>query len=262
VVNDIASKEAVKDQYENSSNLDTRISIHRKYSVNQQGFNSWIFSNYEIKAGSRILELGCGTGVAWKENISCLRGCFELVLTDLSEGMLKSAKESLKDKEQVSFNLVDIQSIPYEDRCFDVVIANMMLYHVPDINKGLSEVKRVLRNDGVFYCATFGENGIVEYLSNMLGLHRSDLPANHRFTLQNGKGFLMNYFLNTKKLLYEDSLEVTDIDDLMKYLYSLSGMDKISRLPAEEARRNLTDHMVNGVLTIPKEYGMFVCKNK
>lgn len=35
------------------------------------------------------------------------------------------------------------------------VIANRMLYHVPDLNKGLSEARRVLKNGGPFYCATY-----------------------------------------------------------------------------------------------------------
>ena len=45
---------------------------------------------------------------------------------------------------------------------FEIVIANSMLYHVPEIDKALSEVRRVLKKDGVFYAATSGENGIMD----------------------------------------------------------------------------------------------------
>lgn len=52
----------VKEQYKTSANLNTRISIHQKYSVNKQGFGSWIFSQYRFRENDRILELGCGNG--------------------------------------------------------------------------------------------------------------------------------------------------------------------------------------------------------
>ena len=60
--------------------------------------------------------------------------------------------EKLADVRGVKFECADIQNLPYQDASFDVVIANMMLYHVPDIARGLSEVRRVLRRDGRFFC--------------------------------------------------------------------------------------------------------------
>lgn len=113
---------------------------------------------------------------------------------------------------------LDIQEIPYHDAAFNVVIANMMLYHVPDIDKGLAEVRRVLRKDGHFYCATYGEHGIIEYLSKIL------------FALK-----------------YIDSLAVTNIDDMMDYIHSLSGMASLSSVPRQEIRdilkNNTTDYL-------------------
>lgn len=46
--------------------------------------------------------------------------------------------------------MVNIEEIPYKDEQFDRVIANMMLYHVPNIQKALSEVNRVLKDGGIF----------------------------------------------------------------------------------------------------------------
>ena len=51
---------------------------------------------------------------------------------------------------------------------FDIVIANMLLHHVNDIDKAISEVNRVLKKGGIFYCATFGENGVVDFLASLL----------------------------------------------------------------------------------------------
>ncbi|MCI9370098.1 MAG: class I SAM-dependent methyltransferase [Lachnospiraceae bacterium] len=68
----------------------------------------------------------------------------------------------------MSYNIVNIENIPYENNRFDKVITNMMLYHVPELHKGLSEAKRVLSDDGYFYCATYGENGIVPFIAGLL----------------------------------------------------------------------------------------------
>ena len=175
--------------------------------------------------------------------------------------MLDVAKTNLKEYKNIEYKVIDIQDIPYEDNSFDIVIANMMLYHVPDINKALSEVKRVLKKDGIFYCATYGENGIINYLSNLLSSCGVEDNTNKNFTLQNGSSILSEYFNYVKRLDYIDSLAVTNIDDLIDYIFSLTSMISLSLLDKEKIKTVLTNKMGNGVLNIPKEYGMFVCKN-
>ena len=155
-------------QYHNADKLNKRISIHEKYSVNRLGFGRWILSQYEIAPGSRILELGCGTGHMWKEGIRLLAGGSTLLLSDFSAGMLESAQEDLAGKDGVSFAVIDAQEIPFPNESFDIVIANMMLYHVPDLHKALSEAARVLKSGGKFYAATFGEHGIMAWINDLL----------------------------------------------------------------------------------------------
>lgn len=250
----------VKEQYKTASNLNTRISIHSKYSINKMGFGNWIVSKYEIENGMRVLELGCGTGDMWKSHLDVLGKISELVLTDFSDGMLQSAKEMLGENEKVSYKVVDIQNIPYEDNSFDIVIANMMLYHVPEIHKGLNEVRRVLKNNGSFYCATYGEHGIVEYIASLLRDYNVEGKLNKNFTLQNGSDILSQYFRCVTRYDYEDGLEVTDVDDMIDYIYSLSSMSNISNVDRVALKKILENNMRNGVLYVPKEYGMFVCR--
>ena len=226
--------------------------------LNKMGFGNWIYSNYSISNGVKILELGCGTGTIWlgrKEIDNC-----SLILSDLSEGMLNTAKSNLSNYKNIEYKIIDIQEIPYEDNSFDIVIANMMLYHVPDINKGLAEVKRVLKNDGVFYTATYGENGIMQHLSKLLSSYGVEDNTNKNFTLQNGKNILNRYFDSVLRLDYDDSLEVTNVDDIIEYIYSLPSMTSLSNINRDKMKSILIDNMENGVLYIPKEYGMFICK--
>lgn len=260
-MNEINNRDIVKEQYKNAVNLNTRISIHSKYSVNKIGFGNWIISNYEIKEGMQILELGCGTGDMWKEHIDLLDNVSEIILTDFSAGMLQSAKELLGENEHISYEVVDIQNIPYGDNSFDIVISNMMLYHVPDIHKGLAEVQRVLKENGTFYCATYGENGIIQYITSLLKAYNVQSKLNQNFTLQNGTDILSQHFDHVSRIDYEDSLKVTDIDDMIDYVYSLSAMSNLSNVKREELKSILKNNMIDGVLCVPKEYGMFICKN-
>ena len=149
-----------------------------------------------------------------------IRKCGKLILSDFSEGMLEQTRKTLQEYEGIDYQLIDVQKIPYADETFDVVIANMMLYHVPDLSKGLSEIRRVLKKGGKFYCATYGENGIMEYIYG----------------------------------LFENRVAKAD------YVYSLTGMSDLQKLPREELLKVLEANTVDGVLRVPKEYGMFVAR--
>ena len=256
-INDSA---AVKEQYSTADRLSTRISIHSRYSANKQGFGNWIVSHYRILEGMSVLELGCGTGEMWAGKEALIRRCGRLVLSDLSEGMLAEAKETLRNQGGIEYCAADIQDIPFPDRSFDAVIANMMLYHVPDLRKGLREVRRVLKEGGAFYCATYGEHGMMEYIRGLFGDGRIRDRANHQFTLQNGEEKLRAVFPDVRRLLYEDSLEVTDAEDMADYIFSLAGMADLRQLPREEVLAVLKRNMRDGVLHVPKEYGMFIAR--
>lgn len=259
-MNAMNHKESVQNQYQNASNLNTRISIHDKYSVNKQGFGNWIVANYEIMPGMRVLELGCGSGFMWVGHENVIAKCSELVLTDFSEGMLATARRNVGELENVTYKQVDIQNIPFEENSFDVVIANMMLYHVPDLQKGLTEVARVLKPEGKFYCATGGEHGVMEQVEEMLRPYGVDYRHSLNFSLQNGREKLASVFSEIEMLEYVDALEVTDAQDLVDYVFSGITMASVCKLSQEEVKAIFEKNMVDGVLRLPKDVGTFVCK--
>lgn len=156
----INSKTNVEKQYSNDKNLSIRASLHIKYSTNKKGLVPWLFEFYQFLQNYNILELGCGNGNQWENRIEDLPNGCKLILTDFSDGMIKSAKNKYSKYNNVAFEQMDIQDIKYPDNTFDAVIANHMLYHVPDLSKALSEVYRVLKKDGKFYCTTIGIGGI------------------------------------------------------------------------------------------------------
>ncbi len=250
----------IEKQYQTAGNLNTRISIHAKYSTNKEPFGDWIVSHYEIAPGAKILELGCGTGDMWLNHLDLLEGAKSLTLTDFSAGMLETARKNLPALPKLSYRVVDIQDIPYPEASFDVVIANMMLYHVPDLHKGLSEVRRVLKPGGSFYCATFGIHGIHEYLTDLLGDLGVTGNITDTFTLQNGGASLTQHFSSVVRRDRADGLAITDIRDFADYIYSMTAIANIEAVPRDVLLQKLESRVENGILYVPKEYGMFICK--
>ena len=196
----------------------------------------------------------------WKGKGDLISRCSRLVLSDFSAGMLDRAKENLGSESGIEYRVIDIQDIPFPDHSFDAVIANMMLYHVPDLSGALREVRRVLKAGGAFYCATYGEHGMMEYIGGLFSGYGIQTMVNTAFTLQNGKKALDPFFPGVVRDDYEDSLAVTDVEDLVDYIFSLSGMTDLRNLPRDTVRSVLASHMEGGILRIPKEYGMFIAR--
>ncbi len=253
-------KEAVKAQYASSKGLDTRINFHNKYSTNKMGFSHWLTSNYEIKEGMKVLELGTGTGDMWKGKDDLISKCDKLVLSDFSEGMLDTAKKNVGERTNIEYRQIDVQNIPFEDGSFDIVIANMMLYHVPDIDKAVSEIGRVLKSDGVFYSATYGEHNFNDIIAEWFGLAGENYAPNHLFTLQNGSDILGKEFADIEVRRYEDSLHVTDLEDLADYLQSLKALHSIGTMKRDDIIKLLLPHAEGGAIDLQKEYGTFIAR--
>ena len=253
-------KDAVKAQYASSKSLDTRIYFHNRYSTNKIGFGAWLISNYEIRDGMRVLELGTGTADMWTGHDDLLSKCGKLVLSDFSEGMLETARKNVGERENVEYKQIDVQNIPFEDRSFDIVIANMMLYHVPDIEKAVSEIGRVLKDDGVFYSATYGEYNFNDIIAEWFGLVGENYEPNHLFTLQNSRDILGKEFADIEIRRYEDSLHVTDIEALADYLQSLKALHGIGTMKRDDILKMLSLHEEGGAINLQKEYGTFIAR--
>ena len=119
----------------------------------------------------------------WKENANRIPPKWDITLSDLSSGMLDSAWRNLVvTGRNFKFKEIDAQKIPFEDETFDAVIANHMLYHVPDRPKAIAEIKRVLKPNGRLFATTIGKNHHREMANWILQVNpRSDFEFIWKF---------------------------------------------------------------------------------
>ena len=98
-----------------------------------------------------VLELATGTGLIAKHIV---RYADHIEATDASQEMLEQAKQGVKST-KLYFSVQDMFHLPYADRSFDVIIVSNALHIVPEPEKALSEIRRVLKDDGVLVAPTF-----------------------------------------------------------------------------------------------------------
>ncbi len=263
------------EQYKDSSNLGARANLHVLFSTAKAPWHNWVFEHLEIQPGMTILECGCGPGWLWRSNVEGIPAQCHITLTDLSDGMVGEAQEALANTAaEFQFETADIQELPYADNSFDIVVANHMLYHVPDLSRGLSEIKRVLKPNGRFFAATNGNNHMKE-LKQMgdemvgadasflerLGYDESKFVWKLAFRLENGAELLAPYFATVSLENFEDSLEVTEAQPLADYIKSTFRMANAT----PEIQTMIDDYVAQkiareGMIHITKETGLFIAQ--
>ncbi len=249
-------------QYRDATNLNARIQLHARFSTNHYGWHRWVYDQLALPPQGCILELGCGSAELWATNLQRVPAGCEIILSDFSAGMARQAMGRLAHGSHPSaFAVLDAQAIPFGDRRFDVVIANHMLYHVPDRERALAEIRRVLRPGGYLYATTIGQAHLLELYALV---ERFDPASTFRgtlsspFTLESAPAQLAGHFAYHAVYRYEDALMVNEAVPLVNYI--ISGSSR----PAEEQRTALTEFVERelaahgGILRITKDSGMLV----
>lgn len=251
-------------QYRDSSNLDARAAIHQRFSTNPYGWFNWVFDKLNVlPENARILELGSGPGYLWKECTQRIPAAWNITLSDLSSGMVDAAWRNLVvTGRNFKFEEIDAQSIPYPDETFDAVIANHMLYHVPDRKKALSEIKRVLKADGRLFAGTLGKDHMREMwdqLESVAPVTRETITS--AFTFENGTTQLQEFFPHVELSCYEDNLRVTDVSAIVAYVRSMTSTAEFQEDQFLSIEREFTEAMKkNGEIFITKDSGLFLAQ--
>ena len=257
------SARILREQYKDGSNLSARIRLHQRFSTNRYGQMRWVFDRIQIPDNARVLELGCGTGILWRGSAKVPRG-WRVILSDMSAGMLRETRAALA-RLGLAFTYMqtDAQEIPFRDESFDAVIANYMLYHVPDIPRALGEVRRVLKPSGLCYAATNGLANMKEMdamavrFFSMPQMTRSDA----RFGLESGEAYMRAAFSEVKLERYPDSLVITEAAPLMDYICSMRVRRRVTDDQVATLRQYVENEIAtHGKIRMTKDSGLFIAR--
>ena len=255
------------EQYRDDSRLARRADLHAKYGTTPTPWFDWVFDRVRLAPAMSVLEAGCGAGWLWQQSTVPVPAGVRLTLTDLSPGMVDTAVRNIEAAKRFAAVVgepADLQSLPFPARSFDRVVANHMLYHLPDPAVGVSELARVVKTDGLAVVATNGRRHMRELWrirSSVFGTQ----PIDHTvdvFGAETGFGMLRDQFADVRWFAFQDELRCTDPADVLAYVCSTP--------PGEDANTEQLQHLSAaldaefergaGTMTITKDTGCFVCR--
>lgn len=200
--------EAVRAQYATEVGLETRRALY----VGAEGEDARdvAFEAVARVAPRLVLEVGCGPGDLAERIQRELRCTVRAV--DTSERMVELARARGLDA-----IVGDVQSLPFADGTFDCAVAAWMLFHVPDLDRGLAELARVLRPGGRLVAVTNSER----HLQEARELACVDMSGKVPFSRENGETSLLRHFTTISRRDVDGWVTFEDREAVRRYIASM-----------------------------------------
>jgi ubiquinone/menaquinone biosynthesis C-methylase UbiE len=214
----------VRSQYLTEENLETRRSVWHP-TADGRDPTTEALDAVVAEQPRRFLEVGPGTGGFAARVAAALPGV-RLTAIDQSAHFVELTRARGIDAREG-----DVQDLPFGDEAFDVVAALWMLYHVPDVDRAIAEVRRVLRPGGLFVAVTNGDNHLAD-----LRLEAGGEAVVTGFSSQNGEEQLRRHFADVQRSELLPRAVFADSSVAEAYLRS-SGEDVDWRVPAFDEPR-------------------------
>lgn len=205
----LVDPEGVRKQYDGDENLRARQSLYEE--VVGPHAPDVLWATLVEWAPRQVLEVGGGPGDL-SERMQRELGA-EVTYLDIAPGMVELAR-----KRGVDARVGDVQELPFATGTFDTVVAAWMLYHLPDLDRGLAEIARVLRPGGALVAVTNSRRHIEE-LRELISYPASVFEL--MFNAENGEEALRKHFAEVERLDLEAEVTVRDRGKLVAYQRSL-----------------------------------------
>ncbi len=141
-----------------------------------------LFQGIDVK-GKYVLDIGSGTGISALKLLD--KGARKVCATDISEYMLKALKKKIETSDRyidkLEIKVADAEDLPFEDNIFDMVVSSMVLGMVPDPEKMLIEMKRVVKPEGTIALSVHGPRHYAELPDAVLAVVPKRYALGHRF---------------------------------------------------------------------------------
>lgn len=235
--------------------------MHQMYSINSEGWHVWLQKILDVQENVSILELACGNGRLWSVLDDSQLKNLSLTLTDSSSGMLSTAHQLLGKHQNISFQLLDLNTefdLPVSP---DLLICNQALYHVDSPIQTLTRIKDQISDHTQCIFATNGMTNMSE-IAHFLPERFGQYPLGQmisKFTLESGYQIVRQVFGQAYLYRYADGLNIRDVESLMAYIQSME-LD-ISEAELERMRLKMEDHLSRyGVIYAHKDIGVLCTK--
>lgn len=255
------------EQYADPTRLAQRANLHARWGTGPVPWFEWVASHVDLAAGSRVLEAGCGAGWLWEAAGIAVPAGVTLTLSDLSIGMVQAAVDRVRPLgrfAEVRGVVADLQHLPEADGSFDRVVANHMLYHLPDPESGVRELARIVDPDGTVVVATNGRRHLQE-VWRIRGEVFDEAAVDRTidvFGVETGFPILRDHFDDVRWVRFEDELRCRAAGDVVAFICSTPPGETAS----ETQHRQLVEAVERafrsgeGELRITKDTGCFVCR--
>jgi SAM-dependent methyltransferase len=199
----------VSQQYAREDNLQARRNLYEEVSGPHAPDVLWqTLAEWRPR---RVLEVGGGPGELAERMQRELDA--EVSFVDISPRMVELARGS-----GIEAQVADVQDLPFTDGAFDTVVAAWMLYHVPDVGRGLAEIARVLRSGGALIAVT----NSVHHLRELRELIAYPTGWEETFSRENGEALLAPHFARVDRFDMESVVTVREREKLVAYRDSLT----------------------------------------
>jgi len=239
---------------------------------------TWALAQLPLHSNAKVLDAGCGWGrFTWPliERFGLISS--NAICSDSSLGMLQTAADEAARRSHLSsFVTADIQALPLPARHFDGVMANHVLYHLSDIQAGVRELARVVKEDGWLLATTNSDDIRVPVLEfHYAALDKLGIDyvreARSPFSMENGKEILGRSFKKVDRIYFEDETLHGSADEFLARYMTIGRYrnlvaqkdidpDKKRQLPVLVRQQAEDEIRKQGELRSPVRMGAFVCR--
>jgi ubiquinone/menaquinone biosynthesis C-methylase UbiE len=217
-------------QYDDAERLRIRQEAHARWSERTVDFHGWVLEHVAPRAGMRVVDVGCGNGL-YHPRLAAAGA--RVVGVDHSLGMLRAAPATWRV-------VAGAEGLPLRSASFDAALCNHVLYHVPEMERALRELRRVLVSGGRVVIATNAADFAAELhalhaeAARALGLATDESMA-ARFTLDH-LPLVARVFPNARVERLANAFAFPDADSALRY-YASGPIDGLRELPADGSHR-------------------------
>ena len=260
----------VRAQYADSRAFRVRVETHRRYGTRTEDtFGEWLLAQVEAGVGDLVADVGCGPGLY---HPALAAAGAQIAAIDSSPGMVHEALAQAAGSGYAIAGIVaSAEGLPLGDGLFDRVMANHMLYHVPDQAAALREMRRIARPGARVVLSTNAADnmqrlhGVHAKVARRLGFEPTPLTP-LRFSLDD-LALVRSVFPTAEVRVRENALLFPDADGPTRY-YGSYFINSIVGPPSDNSHRRLlldafhaeVEALIarEGTLRVPCDAGCFV----